>query len=220
MARVSCVDGPHVQRVPSWGKHPSKPVLLVVSPALRGGGDARRTDSQGNMGLVSRSPHLTVPVCCRGPCRFASARSYTLGAVGVGGRVAQVAWGPSFHSLWVWGPDLSGSVAGLGFGDPGCAPSGLRLFGGAHLPVAVIAKGAWDWYRDHTDWRFQPADRARFALRPPTCTRARERRPTGRGLRSASPESSDSPSARPGYSSQMWMGQESWRRLVSQSASS
>jgi len=60
--------------------------LVFVSPALGGGGDARRSDSQGNMGLVSRSPQPAVPAFRQGPSRFASARSCTLGAVGVGVR--------------------------------------------------------------------------------------------------------------------------------------
>jgi len=73
------------RRPVAGGVHSSNPVLLVVSPAPGGGRDARRTDSQGNMGLVSRSTHPAVPAFRQGPSRFASARSCTLGAVGVGG---------------------------------------------------------------------------------------------------------------------------------------
>jgi len=70
---------------PVGGERRSMPVLLFVSPALGGGGDARRTVSQGDMGLVSRSPQPAVPAFRQGPSRFASAHSCTLGAVGVGG---------------------------------------------------------------------------------------------------------------------------------------
>jgi len=39
------------------------------------------------------------------------------------------------------------------------------------LPVAVAARGTWDWYRDHPDWRFRIVGRAVFALLPPVHAR-------------------------------------------------
>jgi len=167
---------------------PSKSVGLIVSPALGGGRDGRRTDSQGNMGLVPRSPQPTVPASRQGRLALRLPAHARWGQWGWGDRRDEML-GVRFVS---WGPICPGGVAGLGFGGPGLCPlcllrRHLPRFPGErsvalclprrHLPVAVTAKGTWDWYRNHPDWRFQSAVGARFALRPPAHARVGERKP-------------------------------------------
>jgi len=100
---------------------------------IRPGPSPRRSDSQRNMGLVLRSPLLAVPVCRRGPFRFASARSFTLRGRGNPGLL----WprpnrpGPSppgtggEEELW-WraAPEVAGHLLAPGENRVGTVPGG------------------------------------------------------------------------------------------------
>jgi len=155
------------------------PGLMPVGVRLsKPGPSPRRSDSQGNMGLVSRSPQPAVPASRQGRLALRPPAHARWGQW-VGGRVPQTAGGPWCHWLCFSGPDLSGVALISGLGIRGVPPlasaypaesfspatrvrgsTGPGPLGRAHLPVAVTAKGTWDWYRDHPNRRFQPPGRA------------------------------------------------------------